>query len=178
MDDKKIARRYNVHKLEWLRFVKLFLVLVVVFFLLFRFVIGFSIVSGDSMLNTLSDGEIVFYTRINPSVEAGDIVSVAYPSGKYFVKRVVAVAGDVVDIKDGTLYVNGVPEEGDYFLGATKPELGSFTYPYTVGEDCVFVLGDNREVSEDSRRYGAFNLRQIGGVLHLRMGWLYAHLVK
>jgi len=75
-----------------------------------------------------------------------------------------------VDIRDSTLYINGVPETGDYIRGATYAEEGSFSYPYTVPQGDVFTLGDNRQESIDSRFYGSVSLRQVKGVLRLQIG--------
>lgn len=170
MGSNEHSRKRDGGKLERLRLLKLFLALVVAVFLLFRFVIGFSFVSGVSMKDTLIDGELVFYTRINRSIDIGDIISVSIPSGEFYVKRVVAKAGDVVDIHDGTLFVNGVAETDAHVRGQTIPEAGMFKYPYTVSEGCAFVLGDNREESVDSRYFGEVSLRQVKGVLRLRVG--------
>lgn len=167
---KRILSKYDGKKWMWLQDFKKFLLLIIVVYLFFRFVIGFSMVSGVSMKNTLSNGDIVFYTRINREISYGDIISVGIPSGEFYVKRVVALGGDVVDLRDGTLYVNDIPETGDYILGETYAEEGAFAYPYTVAEGDAFVLGDNREESIDSRFFGAVNLQQVKGVLRLQFG--------
>ena len=174
---KRILEKYNGKKLMWLHDAKKFLLLVAVIYLIFRFVIGFSAVSGVSMMDTFVDGDIVLYTRINPAIERGDIISVAIPSGEYYVKRVVALGGDVVDIRDGVLYVNGTAETGAYVRGRTYPEEGNFTYPYTVPEGTAFVLGDNREESIDSRFFGPVNLRQIKGVIRVHIGRFFIRFV-
>lgn len=167
---RRILEKYNAQKWHWLQDSKKFLLLVAVIFLLCRFVIGFSVVSGNSMMDTLHSGDIVLYMRISKEIEKGDIISLALPSGEYYVKRVVALGGDVVDLRDGVLYVNGEAETGAYVRGRTLPEAGSFAYPYTVAQGDVFTLGDNREESIDSRFYGAVNLRLVKGVLRMQIG--------
>ena len=174
---KRFLGRYDGKKWLWLQNIKRFVLLVAVIWLVFRFVIGFSAISGVSMMDTFRDGDIVLYTRINREIRRGDIISVAIPSGEYYVKRVVALGGDTVDVRDGTLYVNGVAESGDYFRGETLPEEGSFTYPYTIPDGDAFVLGDNREESIDSRFFGAVNLRQIKGVLRVHIGKSFIRLI-
>ena len=77
------------------------------------------------------------------------------------VKRVIGVAGDEVDIKAGYVYINGVKLEEPYAVGETL--AGVFTLPITVGENQLFVLGDNRIVSVDSRTFGLVDLKQIEG---------------
>lgn len=174
---KRFLRKYDGKKWMWLQEGKKFLLLVLLAFLFLRFVIGFSVISGNSMLDTFQNGDIVIYTRINREIERGDILSVAIPSGEYYVKRVVALGGDEVDLRDGTLYVNGIAESGDFIRGNTWPEEGSFTYPYTVAEGDAFVLGDNREESIDSRFFGAVNLHQAKGVLRMHIGRFFIRLL-
>ena len=174
---KRFLEKYNGRKWHWLQDGKKFLLLVAVLFLLCRFVIGFSVVSGNSMLSTLKNGDIVVYSRVGNDIERGDIISLSLLSGEYYVKRVVALGGDVVDLRDGVLYVNGEAETGAYVRGKTNPEAGSFTYPYTVPEGDVFTLGDNREASIDSRFYGSVNLRRVKGVLRLRIGRFFVQLM-
>ncbi len=172
---KKFSDRYNSRKWKWMRLIKGLVALAVVLFLVFQFVLGVSVVNGNSMLNTLQNGDLVLYTRLNKQVKVGDIVSLSLPSGEYYVKRVVAEAGDTVDIRDGKLYVNGVEEAADYAVGETLAESLSLSYPYTVEEGHVFVLGDNRPESVDSRYFGAVNLQHITGLLKLRLGFFYVN---
>ena len=161
MDKYKAAKRF--------RLVRTLALLAVLLFLMFRFVIGVAPVSGASMLPTLEDGDIVIFSRLFRSVERGDVVAIALPSGEKYVKRVVAVAGDTVDIKDGVLYINGIAEES---ADSTFAEEGNFSYPYSVQEGDVFTLGDNRTESVDSRFYGAVSMHEIRGVLLLKISGL------
>lgn len=70
---------------------------------------------------------------------------------KYYVKRIIALPGQTVDIKDGKVLVDGKPLDEPYYKGITNPTDISVSYPVTVEEDMVFVMGDNRSNSEDSR---------------------------
>ena len=72
---RRILEKYNAQKWHWLQDSKKFLLLVAVIFLLCRFVIGFSVVSGNSMMDTLHSGDIVLYTRVGREIEKGDIIS-------------------------------------------------------------------------------------------------------
>lgn len=166
---KRFLERYNGLKLGWLHDSIHFVVLVAAVFALFRFGIGFSVVGGDSMLPTLSDGDMVLYVRIVGEYRPGDVISMRVPSGEYYVKRVVAVGGDVVDLRDGRVYINGFPLE-DWTPEETWEENGAVIYPYAVRPGNVFVLGDNRPVSMDSRAFGEVNRRQIKGRILLRIG--------
>jgi signal peptidase I len=77
------------------------------------------------------------------------------------VKRVIGVAGDEVDINDGYVYLNGKKLEESYVKGETI--TGEFKLPIKVGENKLFVLGDNRIVSRDSRKFGLIDCKQVEG---------------
>ena len=87
------------------------------------------------------------------------------PAGTNYVKRIVAIAGDTVEIRDGVLYVNGEPEQTTKAVGITLPEEGIVEYPYVVPEGSFFLVGDNREGSVDSRSFGALPASSIRGKL-------------
>lgn len=169
MQNKRLLERYNAYKLEWLHDSIRFIVFIVVFFVVFRFVIGFSIVRGESMEPQLSDGNLVLYFRMVGEYRPGDVVSLRVPSGDYYVKRVVALGGDEVDLRDGRVYVNGEPLEDGWAMGETFERSISVAYPYRVRQGNVFVLGDNRPMSLDSRSFGEVNRRQIKGKILLRL---------
>ena len=133
--------------------------------LLFSLLVGVSRVDGTSMAPTLRDGQPVFFTRVNLRYRLGDVVYARMPSGSNYVKRIVALEGDVVDLRDGTLYINGAPEDNPHAHGTTQPQEGIVEYPYTLGEDMVFLVGDNREGSVDSRSFGALPTGSIRGKL-------------
>lgn len=127
----------------------------------FVFAIRMVSVEGTSMLPTLVDNDHmlllsnVFYH--NDDVECGDIVVALAPGfdDEPIVKRVIATAGQTVDIDFnlGIVYVDGVELEEDYILAPTYHHFGreGVTFPLTVAEGHVFVLGDNRNGSSDSR---------------------------
>jgi signal peptidase I len=125
------------------------------------------------MYPTLQNGEAVVYLRTVNNFKKGDIISIRVPSGDYYVKRVIAVAGDVVNIKDGEVYVNDELVENIYGTGETLEQEGAVIYPYTVLEGNVFVLGDNRGVSVDSRSFGEVNKIQIRGKIIIQFGKWY-----
>ena len=114
------------------------------------------------MLDTLFDGDYMFVEKLTYAVsepKAGDIVICYYPDSYYEarnkgyytrVKRVVAVAGDTVQIKDGVVYVNGKLLDEPYLSPDRSVTDGADT-PVTIGEGEVYVLGDNRPNSNDSR---------------------------
>lgn len=124
-------------------------------------------VDGRSMLETLQNGEIMFVTK--PEYLAGDpqrfdVVICHYPDrgNTNFVKRVVGLPGDTVEVKDGYLYVNGEKYEEEYLTYRPNYNLAA----YTVPEDMFFVLGDNRSNSNDSHLIGPISRDMIVG--HVR----------
>lgn len=164
---KKERRRYRA--LVALEFVALIAVIMFLFYML----MGISTVQGNSMYPTLHDGDRVIYNRRNADYKAGDVIVLKRPDGEEFVKRIVAVAGDTVNIQNGKLYVNGEEEKLDGPIGQTKAsDEGDVEYPVTVEDNQVFVLGDNREVSEDSRMFGAVSLDDVKGKIVWYMGRL------
>lgn len=170
MAGKRLLERYNGRKLGWLHDSLFFIVLIISAFILFRFIIGIAIVGGDSMSPNLENGNVVLYTRLGRNYKRGDVISMRVPSGDYYVKRVIARGGDTVDVRDGAVYVNGEMIEEEWAVGATEEENGAVIYPYKVRQGNVFVLGDNRLVSMDSRAFGEVNLRQIKGKILLIAG--------
>ena len=168
--DTRVLEKYNAYKLGWLHDSIHFIVLILALFILFRFVIGFSIVGGDSMNPGLTDGTIVLYLRPVRNYRPGDVISMRVPSGDYYVKRVAAIGGDTVALQDGQLLVNGEAVQEPWAEGETREETGAVIYPYYVREGNVFVLGDNRTVSMDSRVFGEVNRRQIKGKILLQIG--------
>lgn len=106
------------------------------------------VVAESSMAPTLNPGDYLLAMRLQKP-RSGDIVVFEHHPGYFMVKRIVAVAGDKVEIDQGSVFVNGAPER--------SPGYG-LTYPsgiWIVGEEEVFVLSDNREAtSADSRTFG------------------------
>ena len=163
MANKRFLHKFDSQKIWWLHFIKYALLAVVAVVLVFTLVIGVSRVSGQSMLPTLQDGSAVVYLRLTQNYAVGDVVSVHMSNGERYIKRVVAVAGDTVDLRDGVLYVNGAAEAVSYAHGETNPQSDAVSYPLTLRQGQVFLLGDNRPVSVDSRTFGAVNVSQIQG---------------
>ena len=171
--NKKLHGRYDGLKYGWLMDTKKFILLLIAVFLALRLVIGFSFVNGDSMEPTLKSGELVMYLRLNQDFQRGDVVSVRIPSGEYYVKRVIALEGDLIDIRDGSVYLNGTLLEEPYIKGETLEQPGAVRYPFRLQKGQIFVMGDNREISMDSRSFGVVGRGQIKGKLWFHAGWGY-----
>lgn len=149
-----------------------FVIILAVLFAIFHWVIGVSFVQGSSMYPTLHDRDIACYSRVYSNYEKGDVISIRMPSGEFFVKRIIALPGDEVDIKDGKVYVNGEALEEDYTIGITELQDSSDTYPLTIEEGQIYVLGDNREGSKDSRTFGPIVEGQVTGKIWFYLGKL------
>ena len=137
-------------------FLNLFGPAIVVFLLiilLFKFVLLVSFVPTSSMENTIARDSIILSTRIHKSINRGDIIVFwSEEENKILIKRVVGIAGDKIEICDDKVYINENLEAGVYFKGKTKIGDNGLRF-FTIPTDSLFVLGDNRENSKDSRSY-------------------------
>lgn len=126
---------------------------IVVALLLRFFVFEFVRVEGDSMLPTLYTDEFVFMEKVSywfSGPQRGDIVICSFPNSKdTYVKRVIGTQGDRLSITGGVLYINGEANY-DYFGELMYNDMGEITVP----QGYVFVMGDNRNNSTDSRVVG------------------------
>ena len=173
--NSKNKKEKQEEKLTWQQSLMLYvhdlsgmlIAIMIVFLLIFRVIV----VSGDSMYSTLVDGDYllllsnVFYQE----PKQGDIIVASkdsYDDGAAIIKRVIATEGQIVDIdfENGIVYVDGLPLEEPYIQNLTTRAEGVL-FPLIVEEGCIFVLGDNREVSKDSRHpeIGLIDTRQVLG---------------
>jgi signal peptidase I len=126
-------------------------------------------VSSTSMEGTLKAGDVVVFEKKN-EVARGDIIAFERDSVT-MLKRVIAVAGDQISISlDGTVYLNGVAINEEY-LSESVAGGGDVAYPLTIPEGKVFVIGDNRSESIDSRDniVGLVSVEEIMGVAGVRV---------
>lgn len=139
----------------------------ILFLLVFRIII----VSGDSMRMTLVDGDylLLLNNLFYREPEQGDVIVISkesFDNGAPIVKRVIATEGQTVDIdfESGTVYVDGAVMQEPYINNLTQNNLGT-VFPLTVEDNCIFVLGDNRGVSRDSRDpvIGQIDKREVLG---------------
>nr|WP_044022718.1 signal peptidase I [Bacillus sp. SG-1] len=130
------------------------------------------LVEGASMNTALEDRERVIVSKIG-DIDRFDIVVFHRDEQQDYIKRVIGLPGDRIEYKEGTLYVNGVPVEESY-LDEQKEKLhGDLTKSLTLEETAVgqatvpeghlFVMGDNRRDSTDSRHIGAIPIEEIVG---------------
>lgn len=139
------------------------------FLLMFTFVFGLYRVDEAAMFPAVKDGDLVVFYRLNKTYQSGDLLVVKV-EGKKQVRRVVAVGGDEVDITKDGLTINGYPQHGleaSYVTERTERYEEGIDFPLKVAEGEVFVLGDSREHSTDSRIYGAIQTEDTLGQLML-----------
>lgn len=162
--------------LEILDYIRLTVIMLVVGLLLVRYVVAGNIVEGRSMFPTLKDQDRIIVekvTRYVGLINRGDILTIDTkgldPMPTHIIKRVVALPGETVEIRDQHVFVNGTQLEEPYLEDSipTEGRVEEFTH-VTLGADEYFCLGDNREVSKDSRTIGPIPRKNIDGKLLVR----------
>ncbi|NLM59433.1 MAG: signal peptidase I [Clostridium sp.] len=183
-DVKAVKPNYFKEAVKWL---SLIITAMFVALILRSYVFEWVVVDGKSMENTLMDEQVLFVNKLQYKFnepKRGDIVIIQIAEGNWdylsfaknfraltnllpsqgevnYIKRIVGLPGDEIDIIDGYLYINGEKQVEPYIKGMTYEQ--SFDLPRIVPENCVFVMGDNREYSKDSRQIGFIKLSQIKG---------------
>ena len=133
-----------------------------------------ALVDGESMEDTLYEGQALIISKLSYTPKTNDIIVFQLPASKYkepMVKRVIATEGQVVDIDfyNWKVYVDGVALD-EYEEGAVML-MSSYTFPYTVPKGKIFVMGDNRNESLDSRssEIGPVDTRYLLGRVIFRL---------
>lgn len=135
--------------------------------LLFQVMFRVMIVQGTSMKPTLWEGDRLFLNYLCYEPAYGDLVSFKNEERGYLVKRVIGMPGDTIEVRDSVVYRNGEPLEEDY-IAQGYFGCGDMTGPVTVEEGHVFVMGDNRPDSYDSRSTGVGQVSEddiVGGAV-------------
>ncbi|TYQ18246.1 UNVERIFIED_CONTAM: signal peptidase I [Acetivibrio alkalicellulosi] len=178
---------------EFINWVMLIIAAVLIALVIRTFAFEWVVVSGPSMEDTLYNNEILFVNKLGyiySEPQRGDIVIMEYKKGDWnylpfhelfpfvtlffpqknevnYVKRVVGIPGDTIDIRDGSVYINNVLLDEPYIKGLSYPK--SFELPAIIPNDHVFLLGDNRENSQDSRNLGFIEYEKVKGKVTFRM---------
>jgi len=135
-----------------------------VFVLVFTFFYGLDRNTDPDMVPMVKDGDLVMFYRLDKDYAIGDLTVVRY-QGKLEVRRVVAGAGDKVNITAEGLMVNGAFQQEPNIYQKTVRYAKGISFPLTVGKGQVFVLGDARKNATDSRVYGPVNTKDTLGTV-------------
>ncbi|MGN1267157.1 MAG: signal peptidase I [Dorea sp.] len=139
--------------LGWLLYI---LVIVGLTYLIITYIGQRTRVSGSSMETTLSDGDNLIVDKLSyrfNDPERYDIIvfPFKYEENTYYIKRIIGLPGETIQVKDGYVYLNGELLESDIYGAEVMYSAGIAEEPIVLGEDEYFVLGDNRNHSSDSR---------------------------
>ena len=137
--------------------------IILLFYLLFFHIFGFTRIPNDSMAPTIAAGDLLLYYRLDKNYNVGDVVTFV-KDGKRYHLRVIATAGQIVSLNtEGEFLVNGDLEAQQTYLKNVIPKKSGIHYPYVVGKGKVFVVGDYRSSTKDSRIFGAIDTKIIDG---------------
>ncbi|MFS0727934.1 signal peptidase I [Paenibacillus sp. 1P07SE] len=160
--DKAKGKRWRKELREWLVSIAM---AVGIALLIQNYAFAQAEVRQSSMSGTLEEGHRLVEDKLSyifSEPRRGDIVIIDGPeSDVRLIKRLIALPGDTVDIREGAVYLNGTRLEEPYAKGQTFPV--GLEVPFTVQEHQVFVLGDNRENSTDSRQLGTISYDSLEG---------------
>ena len=157
MAKNKIAKEI----LEWALTI---IIPVVAALLIHQYLFTFARVDGTSMLDTLHENNIMGVSRLHYRLnepQRGEIITCNYPEdgNKLFVKRIIGLPGETIEIREGTVYIDGEPIAETYLTRVDDQSMD----PIPLAKDEIFVMGDNRPVSRDSRAVGPLTLDEIYG---------------
>jgi len=143
-----------------------YIIIIIVVVLIRTFIITPVIVVGDSMVPTLKDGQILLLNKLDykfNEIERYDIVVIEVGNGE-IIKRVIGLPGEYIEYKENTLYIDGHEEETIYNFDTDDFTLKDICDCDKIPQDKYLVLGDNREVSSDSRGpIGLIDIEDIKG---------------
>jgi signal peptidase I len=125
-------------------------------------------VEGTAMLPTLKDGDRVLMDENIGELKRGDIVTFLYPkdTSKTYLKRIIGLPGETVEIRRGRVFINGQPLDEPYLDESYNKTKASFA-PQAVAANSYFVVGDNRDNSSDSRYWGSVPTDLIKGKYYM-----------
>jgi signal peptidase I len=147
---------------------KWLILILIILSLINAFFVGVFVVDGESMSPNFKDKELVFwrkglYRDGNVKPERGDIVVVLYPGDpkhKVYVKRIIGLPNEKIEVKDGKVYINNKLYREKYLNQSLVTEPSGV---WNIGNSEYFVMGDNRPNSNDSRFFGAIEKRFVLG---------------
>ncbi len=154
-ESKEKTEKINKNFKELLEFIRDLIIIFVLAMFLRTFVFENTRVLGPSMEPTLHDGDLIIVNKLEyyfTDPERGEIIVFPYKGdpSKQYIKRIIALPGEVIDIREGKVYINGELYEEEYILEEMQLR-GDIDFPYAIPADTYFVMGDNRNNSSDSR---------------------------
>ena len=167
-NDNNARNDTSTHSWRYNLIMTLIIVATLAFVFTFRnFVIERIIVSGESMMPNFQNENVVFIKKFNNEFERFDVV-VVRENGKLMIKRIIGLPNETIQIKsDGYIYINGELLDDKY--GYPTEVYGCVENELKIGTNEYFVMGDNRNHSNDSRAWGAIEESQIRGEVFVRI---------
>lgn len=150
-----------------------YLIIILIILFIITFIVSITKVVGNSMNPTLKNGEVLILNKIKykfSDIKREDIVSLKYADTKYLIKRVIGLPGENIEIINNKLYINGKLYTEEYLSNNLNyqdfrlSDLGFNKIP----DNMYLVLGDNREISLDSRKIGLIKKEDIEGKISFR----------
>ncbi len=161
-------------KIQIKDWIQIFIVAIIFVLIIRNFLFSSTLVIGNSMYPTLLDRDRLFVGKISDltdNFDRGDIVVLNAPDGpdKDYIKRIIGVEGDTIEIQDGKVYLNGEVLKENYIEKDAYTRV-HYDDVWTVPEGQVFVLGDNRmpNASNDSRAFGCVSVFELEGKVKFR----------
>ncbi len=166
-----------------------YVIIIILIIFVRSYIITPVIVRGDSMYDTLKDGEVLFLSKISyrlHDIKRFDVVVIKDKSSDFIIKRVIGLPGDTIEYKDDVLYINGKKYSKKFTDDVTEDftledicSINDIECNGTIPKNMYLVLGDNRDVSADSRVKGLIDRKQIVGKAVFRIWPLTKlHVVK
>lgn len=157
-----------------IEFIKTILIAIIITFFVKYFIVDLTAVSGRSMEPTLQTGDIMVVNKISNNLgtdyKRGDIVIVNSPiEDKLYIKRVIGLPNDEVVIKEGSFYINDHKLNENYLKDNTITKKTTIINSWHLEPDEYFLVGDNREKSKDSRKFGPIKKSDFVGKAFLRI---------
>lgn len=142
-----------------------YIIFLIIFIISLQTIISPTRVIGISMEPTLNSGNFLFVNRINRNYENGDIVTISRENQPTLIKRIIGMEGDTIEFKNGEIYLNNKLLKEDYTIKNNNEPDRKIEIP----EGKIYVMGDNRLNSEDSRNLGFFDYDAIDGLAYFRL---------
>ncbi|MBQ7339564.1 MAG: signal peptidase I [Clostridia bacterium] len=167
------SKRKKIGDIVFFSTMSVVIAFLITYIILFSFVFMRVEVTGRSMMPTLNSGDVLVAHK-NFTVEHGDVIILkdVKNNGDWLIKRVIGLEGDVVEIRNGKVYLNGdlleeqyVLDENSTFAPSCSDETNTMLQVYNLGENEIFYLGDNRVDSLDARYYGVCTEDNVVGVV-------------